>query len=68
MFVPAESVFAELHDRFPMIVEEGFRKRVYIVSPTTLMATLNTIRTILKDSKMREQAHVLQKKPLARKW
>jgi DNA recombination protein RmuC len=61
MFVPAESVFAELHDRFPMIVEEGFRKRVYIVSPTTLMATLNTIRTILKDAKMREQAHVLQK-------
>ena len=61
MFVPAESVFAELHDRFPMIVEEGFRRRVYIVSPTTLMATLNTIRTILKDAKMREQAHVLQK-------
>lgn len=61
MFVPAESVFAELHDRFPMIVEEGFKRRVYIVSPTTLMATLNTIRTILKDAKMREQAHVLQK-------
>ena len=61
MFVPAESVFAELHDRFPMVVEEGFKRRVYIVSPTTLMATLNTIRTILKDAKMREQAHVLQK-------
>jgi DNA recombination protein RmuC len=61
MFVPAESVFAELHDRFPGVVEEGFRRRVYIVSPTTLMATLNTVRAILKDSKMREQAHVLQK-------
>ena len=61
MFVPAESVFAELHDRFPGVVEEGFKRRVYIVSPTTLMATLNTIRTILKDAKMREQAHVLQK-------
>ncbi len=60
MFVPAESVFAELHDRFPMIVEEGFRRRVYIVSPTTLMATLNTVRAILKDARMREQAHVIQ--------
>ena len=61
MFVPAESVFAELHDKFPKIIEDGFRQRVYVVSPTTLMATLNTIRTILKDAKMREQAHVLQK-------
>jgi DNA recombination protein RmuC len=60
MFVPAESVFAELHDRFPMIVEEGFRRRVYIVSPTTLMATLNTVRAILKDARMREQAHIIQ--------
>ena len=60
MFVPAESVFAELHDRFPALVEEGFRRRVYIVSPTTLMATLNTVRAILKDSRMREQAHIIQ--------
>ena len=60
MFVPAESVFAELHDRFPMVVEEGFRRRVYIVSPTTLMATLNTVRAILKDARMREQAHIIQ--------
>jgi DNA recombination protein RmuC len=61
MFVPAESVFAELHDRFPEVVGEGFKRRVYIVSPTTLMATLNTVRAILKDSKMREQASILQK-------
>ena len=60
MFVPAESVFAALHDRFPAVVEEGFRRRVYIVSPTTLMATLNTVRAILKDAQMREQAHVIQ--------
>jgi DNA recombination protein RmuC len=61
MFVPAESVFAELHDRFPAVVEEGFRRKVYVVSPTTLMATLNTVRTILKDARMREQAHIIQK-------
>lgn len=60
MFVPAESVFAELHDRFPGIVEEGFKRRVYIVSPTTLMATLNTVRAILKDARMREQTHIIQ--------
>jgi DNA recombination protein RmuC len=60
MFVPAESVFATLHDRFPGVVEEGFRRRVYIVSPTTLMATLNTVRAILKDARMREQAHIIQ--------
>jgi DNA recombination protein RmuC len=61
MFVPAESVFATLHERFPALVEESFRRRVYIVSPTTLMATLNTIRAILKDARMREQAHVIQR-------
>ena len=60
MFVPAESVFATLHDRFPGVVEEGFRRRVYIVSPTTLMATLNTVRAILKDARIREQAHIIQ--------
>jgi len=60
MFVPAESVFAALHDRFPAVVEEGFRRRVYVVSPTTLMATLNTVRAILKDARMREQAHIIQ--------
>ncbi|MBM3514226.1 MAG: DNA recombination protein RmuC [Alphaproteobacteria bacterium] len=61
MFVPAESVFAELHDRFPAVIEDGFRRRVYIVSPTTMMATLNTVRAVLKDIRMREQAHVIQR-------
>ena len=61
MFVPAESVFATLHDKFPQLVEEGFKRRVYIVSPTTLMATLNTVRTVLKDARMREQTHIIQK-------
>jgi len=61
MFVPAESVFAEVHDNFADLVEEGFRRRVYIVSPTTLMATLNTVRAVLKDARMREQAHLIQR-------
>ena len=61
MFVPAESVFAELHENFSDVVEIGFAKRVYVVSPTTLMATLNTVRAILKDARMREQAHLIQR-------
>jgi DNA recombination protein RmuC len=61
MFLPSEAVYAELHANFRNVVEESFRKRVWIVSPTTLMATLNTVRAVLKDVRMREQAGVIQK-------
>jgi DNA recombination protein RmuC len=61
MFLPSEAVYAELHASFPDVIEKSHRARVWIVSPTTLMATLNTIRAVLKDSRMREQAHVVQK-------
>ncbi len=64
MFLPAEAVYAELHANFPGVVERSYRKRVWIVSPTTLMATLNTVRAVLKDATMREQAHVIQKEVL----
>ncbi|MDA0997630.1 MAG: DNA recombination protein RmuC [Proteobacteria bacterium] len=60
MFLPSEAVYAELHANFRNVVEEGFRRRVWIVSPTTLMATLNTVRAILRDVHMREQADVIQ--------
>jgi DNA recombination protein RmuC len=61
MFLPSEAVYAELHSRFPELVREGFDKRVWIVSPTTCMATLNTMRAILKDARMREQAGAIRK-------
>ncbi|MEP3348125.1 MAG: DNA recombination protein RmuC [Litoreibacter sp.] len=61
MFLPSEAVYAELHSRLPNIVREGFAARVWIVSPTTCMATLNTMRSILKDSRMREQAGEIRK-------
>lgn len=61
MFLPSESIYAELHANFCDVVEVSYRAKVWIVSPTTLMATLNTIRAILKDAKMREQAGVIQK-------
>ena len=60
MFLPSEAVYAELHARFSDVVDQGYRARVWIVSPTTLMATLNTVRAVLKDAQMREQAHVIQ--------
>lgn len=60
MFVPSEAIYAELHANHPEVVERSFRSRVWIVSPTTLMATLNTVRAVLKDVRMREQASVIQ--------
>lgn len=61
MFIPAESVFADIHARFPDLIEMAFRARVWIVSPTTLMAVLNTARAVLKDSATRQQLHIIQK-------
>lgn len=60
MFLPSEAVYAELHASLPDVVEKSYRARVWIVSPTTLMATLNTVRAVLKDAHMREQAGVIQ--------
>ncbi len=61
MFLPSEAIYAELHAELPDIVEQAHRARVYICSPTTLMALLNTIRAVLKDTQMREQAGLIQK-------
>lgn len=61
MFLPSEAVYAELHANFPELVRDGFEKRVWIVSPTTCMATLNTMRAVLKDARMREQAGEIRK-------
>ena len=60
MFLPSEAVYAELHSNFPELVREGFAAHVWIVSPTTCMATLNTMRAILKDARMREQAGAIR--------
>ncbi|EKD60748.1 MAG: hypothetical protein ACD_54C00575G0002 [uncultured bacterium] len=60
MFLPSEAVYAELHANFPEVVRDGFTARVWIVSPTTCMATLNTMRAVLKDARMREQAGAIR--------
>ncbi|MCR9067787.1 MAG: DNA recombination protein RmuC [Rhodobacteraceae bacterium] len=61
MFLPSEAVYAELHARLPDVVRAGFDARVWIVSPTTCMATLNTMRAVMKDARMREQAGEIRK-------
>ncbi|MGB0608768.1 MAG: DNA recombination protein RmuC [Paracoccaceae bacterium] len=61
MFLPSEAVYAELHANFSDVVQEGFAARVWIVSPTTCMATLNTMRAILKDARMREQTGAIRR-------
>ena len=61
MFLPSEAVYAELYANFPDVVEKSHKARVWIVSPTTLMATLHTARAVIKDAAMQEQAGLIQK-------
>ena len=60
MFIPAEAVFAEIHAYMPDVVDYAMQRRVWIVSPTTLMAVLNTARAVLKDVETREQVHIIK--------
>lgn len=60
MFVPAEAVFAEIHASHPDLVAWAQSRRVWIVSPTTLMAVLNTARAVLKDVETRRQIHLIK--------
>jgi DNA recombination protein RmuC len=60
MFVPSESVFAEIHENFEAIVHKAHRARIVIVSPSLLMLSIQVIQAILKDARMREQAHLIQ--------
>ncbi len=61
MFIPAEAIFAEIHAHYPDLIEEAHRLRVWLVSPTTMMAILTTARAVLKDAATREQVHLIQK-------
>lgn len=61
MFIPAEAVFAEIHARYFDLVETAHRAKVWLVSPTTMMAILTTSRAVLKDAATRQQLHIIQK-------
>ncbi|HBS51402.1 MAG TPA: DNA recombination protein RmuC, partial [Coxiellaceae bacterium] len=60
MFIPAEAVFAEIHGHYPDLIELSHRSKVWLVSPTTLMAILTTARAVIKDSATRKQIHIIQ--------
>jgi DNA recombination protein RmuC len=61
MFVPSESLYAELHDSFPDVIQKAHRARVVVVSPNILLLAINTVQTVLKDARMREQADLIQR-------
>ena len=60
MFIPAEAVFSEIHAHYPDLVEIAHQVRVWLVSPTTMMAILTTARAVLKDAATRKQVHIIQ--------
>lgn len=60
LFVPSESIFAEIHENFEGLVQKAHASRVVIVSPSLLMLSIQVIQAVLKDARMREQAHLIQ--------
>lgn len=60
MFVPSESIFAEIHENFEALVQKAHKARVVIVSPSLLLLSIQVIQALLKDARMREQAHLIQ--------
>ena len=61
MFVPSESLYADLHDSFADVIQKAHRTNVIVVSPNILMLAINTIQTVMKDARMREQADLIKK-------
>ena len=60
MFVPSESIYAELHDTFSDLIQKAHRAHVIVVSPNILLLAITTVQTVLKDARMREQANLIQ--------
>ncbi len=60
MFIPAESIFAEIHANYPDLIAMSQKLKVWLVSPSTLMAVLTTARAVLKDDATRKQVHIIQ--------
>ena len=60
MFVPSESIYADLHENFEDIIQRAHRQHVIIASPNVLMLLVQTLQAVFKDARMREQAVVIQ--------
>jgi DNA recombination protein RmuC len=60
MFVPSESIFADIHERFEDIIQRAHRARIVVVSPSLLMLSVQVVMSLLRDQRMREQAHLIK--------
>jgi DNA recombination protein RmuC len=60
LFVPSESIFAELHEFFDDVIQKAHRARVLIVSPSLLMMAIQVLQALVRDALVRDQAHVIQ--------
>ena len=61
LFVPSEAIYADLAEHFSDLVQKAHRARIVICAPNMLMLAVQTMQAILKDVKMREQAHLIQR-------
>jgi DNA recombination protein RmuC len=61
MFVPSESIYADLHDRFSDVIDKAHKTQVIVVSPNILMLAISTIQNVMKDARMREQTDFIRK-------
>jgi DNA recombination protein RmuC len=60
MFVPSESIYADLYEKFEDVIQKAHRERVIVASPNVLMLLIQTMQAIFKDARMREQAGVIK--------
>ena len=60
LFVPSESLFAELHEFFDDVIQKAHRARVLIVSPSLLLMAIQVLQALVRDAQVRDQAHVIQ--------
>lgn len=65
MFLPSESIFADIHEHYEDIIQKAHRARVVLVSPSLLMLSVQVVQSVLRDQRMREQAHIIQKEVIA---
>ncbi len=61
MFVPSESIYADLHEHFDDVIQKAHRQRIIVVGPSMLMLAIQVMQSVLRDQRMREQAHLIHK-------
>ena len=65
MFVPSESIFADIHEHYEDLIQKAHRAKVVIVSPSLLMLSIQVVQSVLRDQRMRDQASIIQKEVVA---